>query len=123
MARELAVSPEEQHPLRPRPGPDDLLVRVASSRPTMAEPSLWSEEGLDRRAVGLALLSGLETGALLLVIGLGLVTAWVRRDRWSVRLSGVLGAYLAYVVNATQFVMKLRAARRANRPAWPISPA
>ncbi len=79
----------------------DLLGRVASSRPGEGRARVWSEAGLERHATGQSLLFGLGGGALLLVLLLALLSGLARRDRWSVRLAAVLGAFLLYDLSVT----------------------
>jgi PAS domain S-box-containing protein len=110
----LHTGPYHEIPMRLAPGQEaDLLLRVATSRPAVVDASLWTEAGLEARAVRLGQLAGLESGALLVVILLSLVSALVRRDRWSVRLGGVLAGYLTY---------ELAASGQAARWLWPDAP-
>ncbi|MBK9516153.1 MAG: response regulator [Anaeromyxobacter sp.] len=108
------AGPYHQLPLALPAGAEaELLLRVESSRPVVVEAHLWSASGLEVHALGLGLLAGLETGALLLVVILSLVMGLVRRDRWSARLAAVLAAYLAYELAITGL---------GARWLWPGSP-
>ena len=110
----LDTGPYHELPLALGPGEEtELLLRVETTRPAVVDASVWTEAGLEARAAALGELSGLESGALLVVILLSLISARVRRDRWSVRLAAVLTAYLLY---------ELSASGQAARWLWPESP-